>query len=122
MLTLSKNYLKPQNGVDAGSVWFPAMETNIQLLNDHTHNGSDAAQIAVTTQSILAANWVAAPIGGGLYKQTITMPSPFQYDSTDIFFRLSTGEIWVPTVTRAGANSYVIYINDNTLAVTAFYR
>ncbi len=122
MLTLSHGFLKPQNGVDAGSVWFPAMEKNIQMLNDHTHNLTDSAQLAVTTQSILAANWTAAPIGGGLYQQTITMPSGFLYDVTDMFFRLSTGEIWFPTIIRLSSSTYQILINDNTLTATVFYR
>ena len=122
MLTLSHGYQKPQNGIDAGSVWFPAMEANIQLLNDHTHNGTDGAQLFVATQSILAANWSAASVGGGLYQQTVTMPAGYLYDSTDIFFRLSTGEIWVPTVIRASANTYQLFCNNTALSVTAFYR
>jgi hypothetical protein len=120
MQTLTKGYKKPQNGVDAGSVWFPAMEGNIQQLNDHTHNLTDGAQLAVTTQSILAANWGA--VSGGLYSQLITLPAGFLYDVTDMFFRLSTGEIWYPTIIRSSASTYTIYINDNSLAVTAFYR
>lgn len=122
MLTLSHGFKKPQNGIDSGSTWFPAMETNAQLLNDHTHNLTDSAQLAVTAQSILAANWVAASVGGGLYQQTITMPAGFLYDVTDIRFRVSTGEIFVPTVIRASSTTYQIFINDNSLAVTAFYR
>lgn len=120
MLVLSHGYQKPQNGIDAGSVWFPAMENNIQKLNDHTHNLTDAAQLAVTTQSILAANWSA--VAGGLYSQVITLPAGFLYDVTDLFFRLSTGELWYPTVQRTSASTYTIFINDNTLNATAFYR
>jgi len=122
MLNLSHGYFKPQNGVDAGSVWFPAMEANIQLMNDHTHNLTDGAQLAVATQSILAANWSAASVGGGLYQQTVTMPNGYSYDTTDIFFRLSTGEIWVPTVVRVSSTSYQLFCNNSALAVTAFYR
>lgn len=122
MLTLTHGFKKPQNGVDAGSAWFPAMETNIQLLNDHTHNGTDAPQLAVTTQNILAASWSAASVGGGLFQQTVTMPAGFLYDTTNMFFRLSTGETWVPTIVRLTASTYQIFINDSTLAVTAFYR
>lgn len=126
MLTLSHGYKKPQDGVDAGSVWFPAMEGNIQQLNDHTHNptnaGNDGAQLFLQTQSILSANWSAASIGGGMYQQTVTMPSPYQYDTTDMSFRLSTGEIWYPTIVRQSANTYQIFCNDNSLTATALYR
>lgn len=124
MLTLSHGYLKPQNGVDQGVVVFPAMETNIQKMNDHTHNvtANDGAQLAVLTQSILSANWLAAPVGGGVYYQTITMPTGMLYDSTDIFFRLSTGQIFLPTIVRLSATQYNIFINDQSKTVTALYR
>ena len=36
---LSKGYLKPGNPT-TGDLWFPAMETNIQLMNDHVHDGA----------------------------------------------------------------------------------
>lgn len=122
MLTLTHGFQKPQNGVDAGSAWFPAMEANIQKMNDHTHNLTDSAQLAVASTAILAANWAVAPIGGGLYYQTITMPTGFLYDVTDMWFRLSTGEIIFPTIVRLTATTYNIFINDSTLNVTVFYR
>lgn len=125
MLTLSKGFLKPQNGVDSGAVFFSAMETNIQKLNDHTHDpvaANNSQQLAVNSQVIASGAWGAAPIGGGLYVQTVTMTSPFQYDTTDMWFRLATGDIIFPTIERASATTYKIYVNDNTLNLTAFYR
>lgn len=123
MLTLSNGYKKPQNGIDTSDVWFPAMETNVQLLNDHTHSpGVDGNQLFVKTQAISSGSWAAAPIGGGLYIQTITLPTGYAYDTTDMWFRLSTGEIFLPSIERVSGTQYKIYINDNSLAVTAFYR
>lgn len=121
MITLSYGYLKPQNGVDAGDVFFPAMETNIQKVNDHTHNGVNSALIAKTTQNILSSNWVVAPIGGGLYMQVMTMPSPYLYDSCNMCFRLSDGSVFYPTIERVSTNSYRIFINDNTLNAIGIY-
>lgn len=122
MIILSHGYMKPQNGIDAGSVWFPAFEKNTQTMNDHTHNGVDANLIAVTNQSILSANWLAATVGGGLYQQTMILPAGFLYDAIDMFFRLSTGEIWYPTIVRVSSTSYQIFCNDTTLTAIAFYR
>ena len=56
MLTLSHGYEKPETG-DKGSVFFPALEDNIQKLNDHNHNGLNselltAAASAAVTQTI----------------------------------------------------------------------
>lgn len=120
MQILSHGFLKPDPS-DTGDVVFPALQTNIQKLNDHTHDGTDAALVAITTQSLLAINWVAAPIGGGLYRQLVTMPVGFLFDAVNISFRLTTGEFLYPSIERASATTYYIYINDNTLGVTAIY-
>lgn len=121
MITLSFGFLKPQPG-DTGDVFFQAMEQNMQQLNDHTHDGANSALLALSQQSILSANWVAAPIGGGLYRQAITVPVGFQYDTCVVTFKLSTGEVLYPSVERINATSYYVYVNDNTLDLTAYYR
>lgn len=109
---------------DTGDTWFPAMANNMTLLNNHTHNGTDTALLAVQTQSILAANW-GAPTNG-TYTQTITMPIvnsvQMSYDSTKIEFRLSTGEPIYPSVTRLSTTQYTISTNDNTQSYVAVYR
>ena len=124
MITLSKGYLKPASP-DTGDIFFPAMQTNIQMLNDHTHDGVTSQLLATTTQQILAANWVAAPAGGGLYRQLVTLPttpSGLQYDVVDVWFKLSTGELTYPTVERASATTYYVYTIDNTQTYVANYR
>ena len=119
MQILSKGYEKPINP-DTGDVWFPAMERNIQRMNDHTHNGTDGAFIAVTIQDILAANW-GADLGGGTYRQLITLPSGIQFDSTRLEFRLSTGQVVYPTVERVSGTTYHVFTNDNALSYKAIY-
>jgi len=121
MQTLSYGFLKPQKS-DTGDVFFPAMETNIQKMNDHTHDGTNSSLPGSTAQSILAVSWVAAPIGGGLYRQAVTVPSGHSYDTSDIWFKLSTGEAVYPSTERITASSYYIYTNNNTLQYTARYR
>ena len=121
--TLSHGVYKPATP-DTGDVWFPALSSNAQLQNDHTHNGTDGAFLAVTTTSILAASW-GAP-ANGTYSQTINMPTvngvQMQYDNCQIEFRLSTGEIMYPSITRLSSTSYSIAVNDNTVTITAIYR
>ena len=121
--TLSHGVYKPANP-DTGDVWFPAMANNMQILNDHTHNGTDANFLAVTTQSILAANW-GAPTNG-TYSQTITLPLvnsvQMQYDSVQLTVKLSTGEIVYAPIVRASATSYTITTIDNTQTYTVVIR
>lgn len=126
MQTLSYGYKKPQNP-DSGDVWFPAMEANIQQLNDHNHDGSNSAYIATqpnqvpVTQAVSSLNWVAAPSGGGLYRQLITMTSPLLYDTSIITMRLTNGNIVYAQIEKAAANQFYVYTNDNTVSFVAVY-
>lgn len=126
MQTLSYGFKKPQNP-DKGDVWFPAMEANIQQLNDHTHNGTNSAYIATqpnqvpTTQVIAAASWVAVAGIAGLYRQLVTMPGTLVYDTSIITMRLANGNIVYAQIEKAAASQYYVYTNDNTLAFLAVY-
>ena len=124
MLTLSYGYKKPQN-LDKGGVVFPAMEDNIQRLNDHTHNGVNSpplnpSSIVATLQSILAANWVATT--GGNYYQVVTMPAGLSFNSTVKEFRLSDETVFVPKTKFVSTTQYEVYINDNTETLAVYYK
>ena len=120
--TLSNGFYKPANP-DTGDVFFPAISNNWQLVNDHTHDGVNTNLVAVKTQSIPSANWAPGlGVAAYLYTQTITMPSPYLYASTQIEFRLSTGDIVYPTVTSSSSNTYIVTTTDNTKTYTAIYR
>lgn len=62
MDVLSYGYKKPQDG-DTGDVFFPAIEDNIQRVNDHTHDGVNSAFIA--SQSPSATINLFSPAGTG---------------------------------------------------------
>lgn len=121
MQTLSMGVFKPDNG-DRGDVFYDRMADNCDWMNDHTHNGTNSALLASTTQAISSASWAAAPIGGGLYVQTITMPGSYQYDACAMWFKLSTNEYVYPSIERVSATSYKIYTNNNALNYIANYR
>lgn len=127
MLTLTKGYKKPQSG-DPGSVWQAGMETNIQQLNDHTHDGVDSqrlssAAITAETVSILAAasgGWVSA--GNGNYYKDITMPAALLTSEYDIAFRnQADGAKLNLGMTVLSSTTYRVFANDNTLDLTVFY-
>lgn len=123
MLTLSFGFKKPQTN-DKGPVVFPAMEANIQQVNDHDHDGANSKQlsaIAVAGQavSVLAANWVA--VGDGQYRQQVTLPAGFDFDKVYISFRLASGDYVYPTILKVSATQYWVYTNDNSLTYTAVY-
>lgn len=124
MQTLSYGFLLPDDG-DLGPVVFPALEANIQQLNDHTHNGTNsslltAASIAGVPVVVPFASWVAfGPTGH--YRQLVTLPAGFSYDTVQISFRLSTGEYLTPQVEKISATQYYVYTIDNTLDFVAVY-
>lgn len=122
--TLTYGYIQPQNG-DKGSTWFPALNDNIQQLNDHAHDGVDSAPISSAnttsgTVSIPAASWVLDV--AGRYKQDVTVPAGYNMDSYSILFKLSTGEIITPSITRLSPTTFRIFGPDNTLTYSAVFK
>lgn len=123
MLTLTYGYKKPQSG-DRGPTVFPALEDNIQQLNDHNHDGSNssklsAASLGVTTQSILAANWVS--LGGGNFHQQVALLPGFDYDIVTLSFRDASGNYVNPTVTRVSNTVVDVTTNDGASNMTMVY-
>lgn len=116
---LSQGYQKPSDPT-AGDLWFAAMEENIQLMNDHTHAGDDGAFIAKSTSSVVAGSW-GADLGGGLYRQLITLPDSRTFDTTKLEVRRSTGEVVYAQIERVSATTFYIYTNDNSLDYTIYY-
>lgn len=128
--TLTYGFVKPQTG-DKGSVFFPDLEDDIQQLNDHTHNGTNSAKLtaaamAVVTQAISAASW-GADLGGGTYRQTITVPASLTgnggtYDNHAVQFRnTANGRMLYLQTEKVSSTTYYLWINDNSIDVTAVY-
>ncbi len=122
MLTLSYGFKKPQTN-DRGPVVFPALEDNWQQVNDHNHDGVNSSlisstSISKTTKAVLAAGW--SSLGGGRWKQTVTLPGVLLYDSVVITcYDTATGDMIYPSIKKASATQFDIYVNDNTLNITA---
>jgi hypothetical protein len=126
--TLSYGFVKPVTG-DKGSVFFPALEDNVQALNDHTHNGTNSAKITsasitAVTQAVASGSWSANGTG---FRQTITIPTGLTsnggtYDSFNILFRnAANGRQLFLQTEKVTATTYYLYINDNSIDVTAVY-
>jgi len=70
--------------------------------------------------TIAAAAWVAD--GTGRYRQDVTVPPGYNMDTYSILFKLSTGEIILPSITRLTATTFRIFGPDNTLTYTAVFK
>lgn len=120
MQTLSKGYKKPQNGDTADKV-FPALSEDIQKLNDHVHDGTLGAVTPARTSTLLAASWVESPALSGNYYQDKDLGADYPVDTTQIQFRLSTGESVYPTMSKQSATVIRVWVNDNTINLNVVY-
>ena len=123
MLTLSFGFKKPETG-DTGPIVFPALEDNIQQLNDHDHNGTNSkklpsSSIAPLQESLSSAAW--ALVANGVYKQTVTLPGALSYDTTQFTVKLPTGHLVYPNIEKVSATQYDIFTNDNTVGFEVSY-
>ena len=122
MLTLSYGFKKPENG-DLSESWFVELANNVQLLNDHTHNGTNSAKISTLgvnalTQALPNTGW--APFGS-IYSQSVTLPSAQLYDNYYVSFKTTAGEPVFLSAVKTSSTAYTIYSNDNTLGLVAYY-
>lgn len=124
--TLSNGYKKPTTG-DRGSSWFPDLESNIDRVNGHSHDGTDselieAKNITKASATISSASW-GADSGGSTYSQTITLPTGWSFeDANMVFIDTSDDSIIYPTVVKASSTTYTVTVNDDTLTLTVVYH
>ncbi len=122
--TLTYGQKLPETG-DLGSVWFPNLEDNITRIDAHDHDGTDSSLLPLTsitkqTSTIASGSWVDQ--GGGTYRQEVTMPAGLTFAGYTIRFVNAASEILFPSVKiGTAANKYYVYVNDNTLVLTATY-
>lgn len=91
MIVLSNGYQLPEDG-DLGDVWFPALEHNIQRLNDHTHNGVDSEKLQTSSIEAISTTIDSGDFSlvGDEYEYTLTLPALVQVDTSHISFRDAT--------------------------------
>lgn len=124
MLTLSYGFKKPQTG-DKGSVFWPALEQDIQQLNDHNHDGANSTKLTAksivgVSGALLAAAWVAT--SGGTYRAQVTTPAGVAFNDYGLIFRItSSGHVIYPTVEKIDATNFYVYSNDNTIGLTYLF-
>lgn len=129
MLTLNYGYKLPETG-DRGSIFWPALEFDIQRLNDHNHDGANSQKLVASSvqgiaDTISSAGWVAVAGQPGTYSQDVTMPPNTLFDDYGFDFRINSGinigrQIHL-TVVKLAAAQYRIFANDNTLNLRVLY-
>jgi hypothetical protein len=123
MQTLSFGYLKPQTP-DRGPDVFPALEQNIQRINDHNHDGTNSAlltyaSIVPITQSLVGVAW--EDLTNGNFRTLVTVPAGVQVGSNTIRFRDGDGNPVLLSTSRVNANQFYVYTNDTSQTYTVVY-
>lgn len=121
MQTLSCGYKKPEPS-DTGDVFYPAMSDNMDLVNNHTHNGSDSAPLTGTLGTLDSGAWVAVGARPGIYSQVLTITPVFSaYSSTFWFFDSNVNSVNLEYVVTS-TGSITVYTNDSSETYTAYYK
>lgn len=114
MIILSKGFKLPQTG-DFGDVWFPAMEDNIQQMNDHNHNGINSEKIssvALTGTKVTIASGDFVDQGNGYYRQTVLVPGGLDFDNFCITAKdPTTKDVVHLKMEKLTATSFYVYTN-----------
>lgn len=123
--TTSKGYKKPDTG-DRMPSWCSDLEDNITRVNSHIHDGSDSEQIPPKyilkpTATLSSGSWSAVVGQAGTYKQTVSLPSGYTMTSVEIKFLDPNGHPLMLSVEKVSSTSFDVFINDNSINVTAVY-
>lgn len=138
----SCGFLKPAHS-DTGATFFDDCNTDIQQINDHTHDGANSSPLAKTqtigvsaggsTSTGTNSGWADDGTSTNTYVQTIALPTKtipntgftrqMQINEVSVHLRDSLGEIVFNRVVPVVASSvtYKVYSNDNALVLTAIY-
>lgn len=128
MTTLAYGLKRPQAGDRATgtSGWMTAIEDNFTRIDAHDHDGVDSALLSMSSitkysSAISSASWVL--VGGGTYSQLITVPASITDINTYFikFINAANGYQLHLSWERVSAATYTVYINDNTISLTAYY-
>jgi hypothetical protein len=126
MITLSNGVKQPESG-EKGAPVFSALNSNAQILNDHTHDGTDSElidsiHIEKHATTLPTASWVSGARG---FSQTVTCPGSVTLDKVALRFRVKSGSLQHqfvhPTVEPTSLTSFVVIVNDSSLELECLF-
>jgi len=113
------------NAGESGNIFCPKLERNWARYDAHDHTGGDKGSMldpgtAFTKQTdkALIAGW--ALDANDVYKQDITLPTGYDYDTTFIRTLISDEEYNL-RIEKVSSSIFTIYCNDNTVDVDIVY-
>lgn len=120
------NYLSWPEAGDRGSVFGPKIVTNFETLDEHVHDGVTSDKISAKhvnkgAVTLATSDWVLAASGD--YRQTLTLPSGYAFDTCGLRFFINSGahsgkEIH-PTVIKLTTTTVEVSVMTNSFDVKA---
>lgn len=121
--TLTHSTEIPSSG-ENGQQFCPELERNWTRYDEHDHSGgSKGAAVpstSITKQTGTAPSGSWALVANDIYKQTVTLPTGYAYDTTTIFAFIDNAPVAL-RIEKASSNTFEVYINDNSKAVSFLY-
>ena len=121
--TLSQGTEIPSAG-ENGTQFCPQLERNWTRYDEHDHSGGTKG-LAIETKNLTkgtgtaaSGSWVAD--GTDMYKQTITLPTGYAFDTTEIRCIIDD-EIVGLRIKKASSTTFEIWVNDNSKSVSLLY-
>ena len=113
------------NAGDTGNQFCPQLERNWTRYDAHDHSGGtngaqlDAgAALSKETDTALLADWVLD--ANDVYKQNITLPTGYSYDTTFIRTLIADAPYDLQ-IEKVSGTIFTLYCNDNTVDVDIVY-
>jgi len=116
-------YLKKPESGDTGSELFEALENDIEILDDHDHDGVTSEKLntlstVAYTISIDTNDWVAY---NNIYKKIVNMPTGHNYSDYIIIIKDNSGDqIFCDIEDNDNNTSFIVYHMNNTTELTAY--
>jgi len=119
---LDYGYKKPNSG-EAGNIFCPVLEDDLEQLSTHDHDGVNSALISTSdlnknTVTLVIASWVASD---ELYYQTVEFPTGYNHTNCMITAKIvsgsSEGSVINPTIVKTDATHFNLFVNDNSADV-----
>lgn len=117
MRTLTYGLKVPETD-DTGTEVFPALEENLEQLDEHAHDGVDSPVLEAPSVSIPSGSW-GSDLGGGQYRQSVALPAGYDFDTVGVEIRTTAGIKVFAEVEKINDTSFYVYTNDNSQALLA---
>lgn len=116
---------------DQGDVVYDTMESFMERLATHTHQGADSEKISLNFTKefqdlTVGVDLTWTDLGNSNYRASIAIPAPATYDGNlrQFFYKPNAGGNYKeikPSIEKIDATNFYVFANDNTIDLRIVY-